>query len=95
MEGWGVSSEKDDAIKYEHDEITCKYELSALRDIILTISAVLQATHSCFRHAYLRAWLSSMIMLSVNQIQSLLISQLTYTNNTPHQIVLARSYTIW
>jgi hypothetical protein len=27
MEGWGVSSEKDDAMKYEHDEITCKYDL--------------------------------------------------------------------
>jgi hypothetical protein len=44
MEGWGVSSEKDDAMKYEHDEITCKYDLSAFRDIILTISAVLWAT---------------------------------------------------
>lgn len=28
MEGWGVSSEKDDALKYEHDEITCKINLS-------------------------------------------------------------------
>ena len=24
MDGWGVSTEKDDPVKYEHDEITCK-----------------------------------------------------------------------
>lgn len=24
MDGWGVSTQKDDAIKYEHDEITCE-----------------------------------------------------------------------
>jgi hypothetical protein len=40
MEGWGVSSEKDDPVKYEHDEITCKIELSACWDIISAISAV-------------------------------------------------------
>ena len=24
MEGWGQAMEKEDGIKYEHDEITCK-----------------------------------------------------------------------
>jgi hypothetical protein len=41
MESWGVSSEKDDAVKYEHDEITCKIELSVCWDIIPAISTVL------------------------------------------------------
>lgn len=40
MEGWGVSSEKNDGVKYEHDEITCKSELPARRDDIFAISAV-------------------------------------------------------
>ena len=24
MDGWGQATEKDDGIKYQHDEITCK-----------------------------------------------------------------------
>lgn len=60
MESWGVSSEKDDAVKYEHDEITCKIEFSVCWDIIPAISAVLWLTLS-----FSAAWLSSMIMPAV------------------------------
>lgn len=60
MESWGVSSEKDDAVKYEHDEITCKIELSVCWDIIPAISAVLWLTLSLSA-----AWLSSMIMPAI------------------------------
>ena len=26
MEGWGQAVDKEDGVKYEHDEITCKRE---------------------------------------------------------------------
>ena len=51
MEGWGQAMEKEDGIKYEHDEITCKkpenWNEMTLSEVMVHLCAV-EITYNCF-----------------------------------------------
>lgn len=93
MEGWGVSSEKNDGVKYEHDEITCKSELSACMNHILAISAVLWLILLFSSSISARLAVIIVILTSSSNVEFDIVK--TYTENNSYLAVFIRSHTIW